>query len=167
MAIFRRNKLIIKYISMLLALFYTSISCKSEPFEHSIAARQKYQMMEGKVAKYLSDNVSIVGFGGDSYCASEWLGGDENYWYLFTHCQEYYLEQKLQKQGTGTMSYLRLKIVDDKIVAHDAPRDGAANAADILTLFPNDIVEIIQDEQSMRLLRTKLLEKINEQVKKQ
>lgn len=100
-------------------------------------------MLEERINDYLVENVSIIGFGGEAYCAYEYLnadqGGDGEI-YIWVLCQEFYLDQGSVVEGSGISLPVALQTEEKndqlEVIGHLVPRDGTYYGPDVRTIFP-------------------------------
>ncbi len=110
------------------------------------------------IKTYLANNVASRGFNGTVYCAYDVLGAeatDRGYsLYLWALCQEYYPTNNKLELGTGSSFPVALVVHrnDDQLepVSHRQPRDGALYTEDMLNIFPQSVLTIVQSESADR-----------------
>ena len=95
------------------------------------------------IEDYLVTNIGISAFGGKVFCAYEPLNveqGVEGKLYLWTLCQEYYLEQESLIPGSGVSLPVALRIREQdgpyEIIDHLVPRNGTHYGPDVRATFP-------------------------------
>jgi hypothetical protein len=124
--------------------------------------------LEERINEYLAEQVAIIGFGGEAYCAHDIMNAaqvKDGELYLWALCQEYYQEGELLKEGSGISLPVDLQIQgkDQKIMVmgHRIPRDGSYYGPDVRSIFPkstwSQIMPQNKEETSLYNLRAKEL----------
>lgn len=118
------------------------IGCQSEKLENSSIASTKTISQVENIEDYLITNIGISAFGGEIFCAYEPLNaeqGAESKIYLWTLCQEYYLEQESLIIGSGVSLPVVLRIQEKyghyEVTDHLAPREGTYYEPDVRATF--------------------------------
>jgi len=125
------------------------------------------------IEDYLVTNIGISAFGGKVFCAYEPLNveqGVEGKLYLWTLCQEYYLEQESLIPGSGVSCPVVLRIQEKndhyEVVGHLAPRNGTYYGPDVRATFPQStwrqILSQGDDQVNLYNYRANELEKATE-----
>jgi hypothetical protein len=145
-------------------------SCLSHtPFDSSL---------DDHINTYLVDEVGIAGFGGEIFCAFEYLDSDidpAGTIYIWALCQEYNLMEDSLTEGSGLSLPVALEtqMGNDQIeiIGHRVPGDGSHFGPDVHEIFPRGTWRQIMPKKEAELdqynlraseLSTETLDKANE-----
>jgi hypothetical protein len=126
-----------------LLIIFLSPGCQPKEHPELWDDSSHERALQETINDYLVENISITGFSGEAYCAYELLNtdrGSEGELYVWTLCQEYYLEQGSLTEGSGVSLPVALQTQGNNnqihIIGHLVPRDGSYYGPDVRTIFP-------------------------------
>ena len=102
------------------------------------------------IPNYLAEEIGIAGFGGEIFCAIEYLDppqSDDGEIYLWALCLEFYREEGRLLEGSGISLPVALETQSVggqfNIVSHRVPGDGSRYGPDVREIFPRGTWEQI------------------------
>ena len=110
-----------------------------------ISKRNIYQSYQPAINQHLVNQISIIGFNGTVYCADTLIDMDTAHFYLWVYCQEYHLDNRKLREGSGRSLPVRLTFENDSILRNEYPKDGNSYKEDIQRIFPTTVVNIINN----------------------
>lgn len=158
---------LVKYFSVLIVFVLAGCREVMTKPNSDLLIAEKFASVES-INNYLETNLASTGFNGKAYCAYQVLDGQLNNSpqkiYLWVLCQEYYQEEGILKQGTGSSFPIALEIMANndqlEVINHHQPRDGSLYSKDIAVIFPTNVQKIITSQQTIYYV-----EKLSAQVK--
>ncbi len=124
-------------IWIIILLFTTS--CLAQPS----ANLPTDPFLNESITTYLVEEVGINGFGGEVFCAFEYLDSNKDAdgnIFIWALCQEYYLAGDSITEGSGTSLPVALQTQSANgqvvIIGHRVPGDGSYYGPDVREIFP-------------------------------
>lgn len=99
--------------------------------------------LKDSITSYLAEQIGISGFGGEVFCAFEYLQPPpdaEGEIYIWALCLEFYREEDRTLEGSGISLPVALQISEQngqlQIASHLTPGDGSYYGPDVKEIFP-------------------------------
>ena len=134
-----KNKLC--WLGLIAILLVTG--CQSKGLFQPPANSSQALMLEESITDYLVTNIGITSFGGEAFCAHEFLDAEratQGNIYIWALCQEYSLEHGSLTTGSGISLPVALQTQENndhaEIIGHLVPGDGSYYGPDVRSIFP-------------------------------